>query len=129
MKHLTFSLMAGFSAVVMSCAPVRPHHSTLSQAGVRGQLVDARNGAPIANHRVQVTVNGDSIARTTTPQGKWRIPAAKLRNGTHFTEANIQIDCSGYEHQQIHWTRATALNRKSAEAGIINLGTIRLKKS
>ena len=131
MKHLTASLLMGLSALAVSCAPVPPKHPRvpMSHAGVRAQLVDDRTGAPISKRSVRVGLNKESFSLATNSQGKLKIQAAKLQTGTAFTQADVSIDCQGYQHKQFHWVRPESRHTKTVEeAGVVSLGSIRLTK-
>ncbi|MEO5713703.1 MAG: hypothetical protein ABIT37_09465 [Luteolibacter sp.] len=127
MKHLTLPVLAILSAAAVSCASAHPHRASASQPAVRGQLVDAKTSAPVAKQPVQITVDGQQFKRTSSPQGGFRIPLAKIQHDVR-SDAKVTVDCDGYQRRTINWTRLNDPTRKSPETANVNLGTIRLEK-
>ena len=127
MRNFIPMFLVGLSAVAVSCAPTHPHHASTSQPIIKGRLVDGRDGSAIAKRSVKITVDNETFTHTTNPQGGWRVPLSKIHYNIG-SEAKIQIDCPGYNHEQINWTKKNDPNKKALDAGVINLGTIRLEK-
>jgi hypothetical protein len=89
-------------AMAVGCVPIR--EKAVVHYGVRGRLLDASTGEPVAKTRVSVLVDGRNFDRKTSGRGEFKVSPEMHHFWTwlggpvwmNATGANVEIALEGY---------------------------------
>ena len=139
MKLIGAIAFISICGVLMSCTPV---HS-VTRYGIKATMIDAESKQPLARTETSIVVDGTAFERHSSNQG-----AISVRPDRQFhwswlggpawmsdPEAVIEIEPHGYQPLRIKWQRylpaqssIVESRRFSEDGGVVNLGTLEMKK-
>ena len=118
--------------LITSCYSV----SSVKRYGINATLLDEQNASPVTRKAIEVTIDGETFAQKSSSKGKIRVKPDRQHHITwlgapaivYDLEANIRIDCEGYEPVILNWFRYFPERNggKTEDRGEIQLGDIKL---